>query len=215
MGCNMLEFLIWLMYDMKELERLNRELRTDLFPYSPFNELQRDKGRKRIAVAHQVVVRWMDHMGKGAACRKGETALGKLLEIFRTCLLVVKLPEGLSRTTSLSPGAVQSPQPHQTIPVLLPNQCQLQERKQTVSEPASVLQPHQRRLSHYPNAPQNKCFTGSSRSECWKYLVRTNLRRTGCSASSVLREDPALPDLIQTYGQARDRRLSPQPVRLR
>jgi len=86
MGCITLEFIIWLLYGFDGLKRFNRE-----FPdQSPFYQLGEENG-ERVAKVHDVVTRWMDHIAKERICQL-DTALGRLFELVKTGLLVVKLP---------------------------------------------------------------------------------------------------------------------------
>lgn len=92
-GCIALEFVIWLMYGRKELERFNLDNEGKHGPSDMFYELDPATADSEPLV-HQVVNTWMDHMSKQPACHANETALGALLEIIRTGLLVVNLPAG-------------------------------------------------------------------------------------------------------------------------
>ncbi|CAN9195202.1 unnamed protein product [Alternaria alternata] len=90
-GCIIFECTIWYLYDM---ERLNKFNNSNLGTYGTsdfFYERERATG---IAKVHGVVEHWMDHMSNDALCRSEKTALGDLLEIVRTGLLVVELPKG-------------------------------------------------------------------------------------------------------------------------
>jgi serine/threonine protein kinase len=91
MGCITLEFLIWLLYGPDGLKRFNNSFKTPLDNYPPFYEVEIVNG-KPVARVHNIAVKWMDHMAKDPACKPGKTALGDLLELVRTGLLVVKLP---------------------------------------------------------------------------------------------------------------------------
>lgn len=86
MGCITLEFLIWLLYGSEGVERFHRELSDG----SPFYQLIEDNGI-RLAEVQAAAVRWMDRMSREPVCSIG-SALGRLLELVRTGLLVVKLP---------------------------------------------------------------------------------------------------------------------------
>jgi len=48
---------------------------------------------ERVVSIHRVVEHWMEHMSKDGLCRSGETAIGDILHVVRTGLLVVELPE--------------------------------------------------------------------------------------------------------------------------
>jgi serine/threonine protein kinase len=87
-GCITLEFLIWLMYGLGELKKFNQKNVGDYGISDMFYEIAQDKPTK----VHAVVEHWMEHMAKDPRCARNETALGDVLEIVRTGLLVVKLP---------------------------------------------------------------------------------------------------------------------------
>jgi serine/threonine protein kinase len=86
LGCIMLEFMIWLLYGAEGLERFEKELP----PGSSFYQLAEDRYGSS-PVINTVVVRWMNSMADHFACEPG-SALGRLLELVKTGLLVVKLP---------------------------------------------------------------------------------------------------------------------------
>jgi hypothetical protein len=96
MGCVALEFIVWLMYGPDELTRFNSSFRVapDLGHFPPFYQIATENG-KTSARVNDVVVKWMDHLAEDPACQLGTTALGNLLEIVRTNLLVVQLPRRL------------------------------------------------------------------------------------------------------------------------
>jgi len=89
MGCITLELTIWLLYGAEGLGRFGREL-----GFSSFYQTSVVNGRK-VAQVHDVAVRWMDQMADDPRCQVGSTAIGDLLELVRTALLVVKLPRRL------------------------------------------------------------------------------------------------------------------------
>ena len=89
MGCIILEFIIWLLYNHEELCRFNNSNQGYFGASDMFYEISHE----RVVRIHRVVEHWMEHMAKDGLCRSGETALGKLLQIVRTGLLVVELPE--------------------------------------------------------------------------------------------------------------------------
>ena len=91
MGCIILEFIVWLLYGFEGLERFNKSVRGEINESSPFYQLNEVDG-KNVGVVHRVATCWMNHMAQDQACRVGTTALGDLLEIVQTGLLVVKLP---------------------------------------------------------------------------------------------------------------------------
>ncbi|RSL88111.1 hypothetical protein CDV31_016122 [Fusarium ambrosium] len=106
MGCIMLEFLIWLMYGVDGLNRFSQARQSSLFSQEVFFYQVKREGQDStpVVTVDSVVLKWMDHMAADPACNVGSTALGNLLELIRTRLLVVKLPqepEPVMSTTSL------------------------------------------------------------------------------------------------------------------
>ncbi|KAK4160150.1 Aurora/IPL1-related protein kinase 2 [Cladorrhinum sp. PSN259] len=91
MGCITLEFIIWLLYDLHGLNEFNLSIGND----NMFYEIQYAGGHK-VATVHHVAEAWMDHMASQETCQPG-TAVGDLLEVVRTRLLVVELPQTLGR----------------------------------------------------------------------------------------------------------------------
>lgn len=107
MGCIILEFMIWLLYGMEGLDRFNRELGNE-----GFYQLNTVQGKKAARV-HDEAVRWMDHMAQDPRCKTHLTALGDLLELVRTALLVVELPRQLGTNvaeTAVGPRVGQDPE---------------------------------------------------------------------------------------------------------
>jgi serine/threonine protein kinase len=104
-GCITLEFLIWLMYGLDGLKEFNRLNVGDYGKSDMFYEVSLGKPAK----VHPVAVHWMKHMANDPRCSRNKTALGDLLEIVRTGLLIVKLPRE---------GGVKRP-PHSVIPETL------------------------------------------------------------------------------------------------
>jgi serine/threonine protein kinase len=87
-GCITLESLIWLMYGLGGLKRFNRSNIGDYGVSYTFYEVSLGKPAK----VHAVAEYWMRRMAMEPRCTRGKTALGDLLEIVRTGLLIVKLP---------------------------------------------------------------------------------------------------------------------------
>jgi serine/threonine protein kinase len=87
-GCITLEFIIWLMYGLDTLKNFNRLNIGDYGVSDMFYEVSLGKPAK----VHAVARHWMNHMAKDPRCSRNKTALGDLLEIVRTGLLIVKLP---------------------------------------------------------------------------------------------------------------------------
>ena len=98
-GCVALEIVIWLLYGNEELERFNLEVQGDHKVNSPFYQVK-SIGTLKTAEVHRVVTYWIQHMLQDIACRPGTTALGDVLEIIQTGLLVVKLPRAGGRSMS-------------------------------------------------------------------------------------------------------------------
>jgi serine/threonine protein kinase len=92
MGCITLEFIVWLLYGMKGLDLFNHDVSGETF-----YQISITNG-KQVAHVHSMAIRWMEHMAKNPACAVGATALGDLLELVQTRLLVVNLPQGLGST---------------------------------------------------------------------------------------------------------------------
>ena len=91
MGCITLEFTIWLLYGLKGLDKFNESINGPLEGNTPFYEVKRELGGT-VATVHTEVVKWMDRMAGDPACQKYTNALGDLLDLVRTGLLVVRLP---------------------------------------------------------------------------------------------------------------------------
>ncbi|KAJ2996358.1 hypothetical protein NUW58_g989 [Xylaria curta] len=105
LGCITLEFLIWLMYGVEELDRFNKGLEVSNSDNSRFYLIKPVTGGRPDVKVHDVAVEWMKHMGKDPICKPGRTALGNLLELVETRLLVVQLPERLGTSISFSRDA--------------------------------------------------------------------------------------------------------------
>lgn len=98
MGCITLEFIIWLMYGPKELKRFNGSFE------GPFYEGGGSQRR-----VHRVVKQWIEHMKKDPNCEVTTTALGDLLDVVETRLLVVKIPPYGAREPANALTRVSSP----------------------------------------------------------------------------------------------------------
>lgn len=95
MGCVILELIIWLLYGYEELERFNRSMRVALGASSPYWVLDETDAKGHSACIHPSVMACMDIVGRDPEC-VGETAIGDLLKIVKTKLLVVPLPRSSS-----------------------------------------------------------------------------------------------------------------------
>ena len=94
MGCITLEFIVWLLYGIKELNKFNRSIQGRPGVHPAFYQIL-SRNNKDVAEVHDKVIYWMTFMTKDPACRDDDgdrTAIGDLLDVVRTRLLVVKLP---------------------------------------------------------------------------------------------------------------------------
>jgi serine/threonine protein kinase len=115
-GCITLEFLIWLIYGLDELKRFNKQNIGDYGVSEMFYEVSFGKPAK----VHAVVEYRMEQMAKEPCCSRGKTALGDLLDIVRTGLLIVKLPpDGGARRPHLDSNNVLE-KPHSNTSGLQP-----------------------------------------------------------------------------------------------
>ena len=103
MGCITLEFVVWLLYGPDGLKQFGIDVGNESFYQSEV------RNGRYVVWVHPAAVRWMDTMALDSACAVGTTALGDLLEVVRTALLVVKLPRrlgtGLPDTDAARPRA--------------------------------------------------------------------------------------------------------------
>lgn len=99
LGCITLEFVIWLMYGRDELDRFNKGISMGNTDSNGFYLVKPDENNKRnpIATVHYVATTWMEHMAKDPVCAPGSTALGSLLEVVQTQLLVIDLPKSMAK----------------------------------------------------------------------------------------------------------------------
>lgn len=110
MGCITLECIIWLLYGLEGLEQFTSEMRSDANYFAPFFQTKWENGKGKAEI-HPVVVGWMNYMAQLPACKPGSTALGGLLELVRTRLLVVNLSAELRRgflSPNLEPASSNS-----------------------------------------------------------------------------------------------------------
>ncbi|SPO03071.1 uncharacterized protein DNG_05752 [Cephalotrichum gorgonifer] len=90
-GCLCLEFVIWLLYGIEELERFGREVRGCFYVITTGGAKLGADGNKSAEVK-QEVKNWMEHIKKDARCAKTdgkETAIGRLVLLVEKRLLVV------------------------------------------------------------------------------------------------------------------------------
>ncbi|KAK3303131.1 uncharacterized protein B0T15DRAFT_513341 [Chaetomium strumarium] len=93
MGCIILECLIWLVWGNKELAAFNYTIQGSgsLGMEHPYYVIKRESGKETTAEVHPMVTRYIEALAADSACG-ADTALGDLLDIIRTKLLVVPLP---------------------------------------------------------------------------------------------------------------------------
>lgn len=93
MGCIILEFIIWMLYGKDELNNFYDQVRGDGHSACQYFEIVdiQDGGSK--AEVHHEVRRWIDHMRSSDPEFSQESAMGDLLEIVWSKLLVVALPQ--------------------------------------------------------------------------------------------------------------------------
>lgn len=95
MGCVTLEFIVWLLYGYEELVRFGEKIKGKLDEDSSFFlvEYEESQGISRPkARLHPAVHDCLESLSNDPDCAE-KTALGDLLEIVRTKLLVVQLPK--------------------------------------------------------------------------------------------------------------------------
>lgn len=95
LGCITLEFIVWLLHGLEGLERFNTEVSGP-----SFYQITVENG-ENVAKVHPNAVRWMDRMACLPACNGNQTAIGRLLELVKTSLLVVRLPRRLGSNLAL------------------------------------------------------------------------------------------------------------------
>lgn len=87
MGCVTLEFVVWLLYGYEELKQFKLSIKGELEESSPFFIV-----KDSAAEIHPAVQSTLDRLSRDPEC-SSKTALGDLLDIVKTRLLVVALPE--------------------------------------------------------------------------------------------------------------------------
>ena len=110
MGCVTLEFMVWLLYGYEELKEFNTRIKGKLEEPSPFFEVeeveeveeaeQKGTTTRLVAHIHPAVQACLDRMSRDQECA-GKTALGDLLDIVKTKLLVVELPKHTESSNEL------------------------------------------------------------------------------------------------------------------
>lgn len=86
----MLEFLVWMVWGKQELEEFNKRIVNDFGKQVHYFELEKKNGQTSCRV-HSAVSATMDKLAQHVECKAGNTALGDLLKLVRTRLLVVSL----------------------------------------------------------------------------------------------------------------------------
>jgi serine/threonine protein kinase len=136
MGCITLEFIIWLLYGLEGLDMFNESIDGPFEGNTPFYEEKQELGGK-LATVHAKVVEWMDLMAEDPICQKYTTALGDLLDLVRTGLLVVRLPRKMGSNLGMDID-----EPSESI-----------EFKQINSEPTDNAPAHTARLQNVNHIP--------------------------------------------------------------
>jgi serine/threonine protein kinase len=100
MGCITLEFLVWLLYGYNDLMKFNDSIKSSVEESSPYFKV----GNDNVAHVHPVVRACMEHIFKDPECtgNGGNTAIRDLLDIVKTNLLVVHLPQRASNLASIA-----------------------------------------------------------------------------------------------------------------
>ncbi|CAM1502343.1 Fc.00g043270.m01.CDS01 [Cosmosporella sp. VM-42] len=147
MGCVILEFMIWLLYGYEELLRFNINVKGKSLKDGPCYQFKNENGRQEPKV-HDVVVQWMDHMAKDRICANGN-AMGDLLQIVRTRLLVVPLPP---RMGSFEVDEPNSQRLNIAIPVTPPRK-NYEQPAGAYSQPSIVVAPPESREPSPPHHP--------------------------------------------------------------
>jgi serine/threonine protein kinase len=114
MGVIILELLIWLLYGFEEIQRFKKDVMGPTNDPEACYMVRTDPNRRTYAVLRKVVENWIEHIAKDPSCAKG-TAMGELLDLIKTKLLVVDLPETKSYTgIRVGPVIVEPPRSEQT-----------------------------------------------------------------------------------------------------
>lgn len=88
-GCITLEFIVWLLSGPSGLDGFNERIVDNLRRECHYFEEEQNGDVK----VHSEVLAMMENLSKSEKCRRGETALGDLLELVSTRLLVVALED--------------------------------------------------------------------------------------------------------------------------
>lgn len=92
-GCVILEFIVWLLGGSQGLDEFNKRIVDEFGKQCHYfeREMKGGKGGKGGSVVHRAVLDTMQSLSRRPECQAGKTALGDLLRIVRTKLLVVAL----------------------------------------------------------------------------------------------------------------------------
>ena len=104
MGCVTLEFMVWLLYGYEDLKQFSASIKGRVREPSPFFVVEPDSQgttpSRIVATVHPAVQACLNHLSKDREC-SGPTALGDLLDIVQTKLLVVELPINTASTMEM------------------------------------------------------------------------------------------------------------------
>lgn len=101
MGCVMLEIIIWLVYGYTSVQRFRSDVRgryretVPCYVIEPSRDGQTLKGKLQ-----PIVEGWLAHLAADSVCAE-DTALGELIELVRSRLLVVELPPYRGQTVRI------------------------------------------------------------------------------------------------------------------
>lgn len=104
LGCIILEFIVWMVRGIEKLNEFNDKIVNEYGKQIHYFEQIKINGGSTFRV-HTAVSDTMDRLAQHAECKAEKTALGDLLEIVRTKLLVVGLgapPNGTANAYQLS-----------------------------------------------------------------------------------------------------------------
>jgi serine/threonine protein kinase len=110
MGCVTLEFMVWVLYGYEELKKFTTSIKGKLDEPCAFFEVEeieyQNTPPRLVARIHPAVQACLDRLSEDPECAK-KTALGDLLEIIKTDLLVIKLPERTPSSMDLNNVSVE------------------------------------------------------------------------------------------------------------
>lgn len=95
MGCIVLEFIVWVVFGTQQLDNFNRRIVNEFGNPCHYFEMAVENGQACPKV-HTVVCEMMGKLARTPACQPGRRALGDLLGVVRTKLLVVRLEQTAS-----------------------------------------------------------------------------------------------------------------------